>query len=80
MAEVTMSDVATMPTPDVSIDGATTGIPFILASQRQATKPEVINDTIIIVSEGKKKRKRAAAAKKVDVDGEKSTANLRRRR
>jgi hypothetical protein len=50
-----------MPTPDVFIDGATTEIPFIPASQRQATKPEIIDDTIIVVGQRKQKRKRPAS-------------------
>ena len=60
--------------PDFSIDGATSEIPFVPASQRQTTaKPEIIDDAIAVVGQRQKKCKRAAAAaKNADVDSEKS--------
>lgn len=69
------AEVETTSTPDVSVDGATAEIPFIPASQRQAAKPEVIDDAIVVVGQRQKKRKRAKKAGATgDGDGERSTA------
>ena len=73
---VTTAEVVTTPTPDVSMDGATAEIPFVPASLRQTAKPDVIDDTIVVVGQRQKKRKRAKKAGPTDDggDGEKSTA------
>ena len=76
VTEATTTEAVPTPTPDadVAIDGATAEIPFVPASQRQTTsKPEIIDDAIVVVGQRQKKRKRAAA-KKADVDSDKPTA------
>ena len=72
--DTTTTEVVPTPNPDVdiAIDGATAEIPFVPASQRQTTsKPEIIDDAIVVVGQRQKKRKRAA---KADVDNDKPTA------
>jgi exosome complex exonuclease RRP6 len=71
-----------MPTTDTSIevadtsttgpitDGAMAEIPFVPAPLRQAVKPEVIDDAIIVVGQRQKKRKRT---KMVGAGGEGSS-------
>ena len=65
------------PPSDVPIDGATAEIPFVPASLRQTAKPEVIDDSIVVVGQRQKKRKRAKKAEATDDgdgDAQKSTA------
>ncbi|KAF8272378.1 ribonuclease H-like domain-containing protein [Lactarius quietus] len=73
---VTTAEVVTTPIPDVPItlDGATTEIPFVPASQRQTTNPEIIDDTIVVVGQRQKKRKRAKKAAATTADADMSTA------
>ena len=77
MTAVTAGEVEMTPLSDVPIDGATAEIPFVPASLRQTAKPEVIDDSIVVVGQRQKKRKRAKKAEATDDgdgDAQKSTA------
>lgn len=60
---VTAGDVEMTSPPDFPIKGATAEIPFVPASLRQTAKPEVIDDSIVVVGQRQKKRKRAKKLK-----------------
>ncbi|KAF8259405.1 ribonuclease H-like domain-containing protein [Lactarius quietus] len=74
---VMIAEVVTTPIPDVPITlgSATTEIPFVPASQRQTTNPDIVGDTIVVVGQRQKKRKRAKKAEVVPFDFE-STPNI----
>ncbi|KAF8258793.1 hypothetical protein EI94DRAFT_1814578 [Lactarius quietus] len=70
---VTTTEVVTTLTPEIpiSIDGATPEIPFVPASQRQTTNPDIVDYTIAVVDQRQKKRKRAKkAGTTADNDGD----------
>ncbi|KAI9440380.1 ribonuclease H-like domain-containing protein [Lactarius indigo] len=67
---VTTTETVTTSVPDIPIDGATAEIPFVPAVLRQAAKPEVIDDAIVVVGQRQKKRKRAKKAGATDDDGD----------
>ncbi|KAH9031129.1 ribonuclease H-like domain-containing protein [Lactarius pseudohatsudake] len=72
---VTTAEAVMTSVPDVSIDGATTEIPFVPAALRQTVKPEVIDDAIVVIEQRQKKRKHAKKAGATDDDdAERSTA------
>ncbi|KAH9035897.1 ribonuclease H-like domain-containing protein [Lactarius pseudohatsudake] len=72
---VTTAEAVMTSAPDVSIDGATTEIPFVPAALRQTVKPEVIDDAIVVIGQRQKKRKHEKKAGATDDDdAERSTA------
>ena len=70
MTTVTSVEATDNPTPDPITDGAMAEIPFVPAPLRQAAKPEIIDDAVIVVGQRQKKRRRTKLA---GVEGEGSS-------